>query len=258
MANYHLEVTVISRLKNRSIARSINYISGVPTEDKYAGGVYNKKRTDVLSCKVFLPPGVPREYDDLQFLCDEIDLAEVRYDARTARELKGSLPNELPVHEQVRIVSEFVTENFVSRGLCAIAAIHEGRNEADPSRNNPHAHILVPTRTIGRDGFSEKKDRESDKRDFLNAWRESWATVQNRAYERNGLDVRVSHDSLEVQGVRHREPTIHLTPADWQKEKRGIRTSAGDRKRAIQECNEEKMRKRERSRERSLEVELSR
>lgn len=60
---------------------------------------------------------------------------------------------------------------------------------------------------FGSDGFSKRKDRESDQRDFWNVWRESWAMVQNRA---------------------------------------------------IQECNEEKMRKRDRNRERSIEVELSR
>lgn len=256
MANYHLEISVISRWRNRSIARAINYISGRTIEDKYNGGVYGRSRTDVLFHQTFLPPEVPAEYRDLQFLCDEIDLAEVRYDARTARVFKGSLPNELSSSEQIRIVSEFVMENFVSRGLCAIAAIHEGRNEADPSRNNPHAHIIVPTRTIGSDGFNKRKDRESDRRDFVNLWRESWATVQNRAYERTGLDVRVSHDSLEVQGIHNREPTIHLSRADWQREMQGVRTAAGNRKRAIQERNKEKMMLR--NRERNIEIDRSR
>ena len=77
------------------------------------------------------------------------------------------------------------------------------------------------------------------------------------AYERNGLDIRVSHESLEVQGIRNREPTIHLSRADWQREMRGIHTPAGDRKREIQERN----RRRELyiyRRERSIELELSR
>ena len=62
------------------------------------------------------------------------------------------------------------------------------QNTLDPSRNNPHVHIIVPTRSVGEDGFSERKDREHDKRKYVTIWREQWATVQNRAYERNSLD----------------------------------------------------------------------
>ena len=63
-----------------------------------------------------------------------------------------------------------------------------------------------------------------------------WANVQNEAYARCGLDIRVSHESLEVQGI-NRVPTIHLSRIDWRKEQRGERTPAGDRKRAIEREN---------------------
>lgn len=257
MANYHMEVTTISRGKGRSIARALNYITGERIYDEYNGRSYGHKREDVLFSKIFLPDHAPPEFCDLQSLCDEIDRAEVRYDARTAREFKGSLPNELTYPELTQIVQEFITHNFVDHSLCAIAAIHEGRNESDPTKNNPHAHIIVPTRTVGMDGFCEKKNREWDKKKYIGIWREDWANVQNRAYERNGLDVRVSHESLEVQGVRNREPTIHLSRADWQREMRGIHTPAGDRKREIQERNKARVRH-VHQKERSLELELSR
>ncbi len=88
----------------------------------------------------------------------------------------------------------------------------------------------------------------------MNIWREQWAYVQNRAYERNRLDIRVSHESLEVQGRRDREPTIHLSRIDWQKEERGERTSAGDRKRAIRERNEKRVRQQDLEQELELEL----
>lgn len=249
VANYHLEVGVISRGKMRSVVKSINYISGEKLRDKYNYKTYSHKRQDVLQWKIFLPDNAPTEFHYLQNLCDEIDRSEHRYDARTAREFKGSLPNELPLSEQSRIVREYITKNFTSHGLCAIAAIHEGRNEVDPKRNNPHVHIIVPTRSVESDGFSRKKNREWDKKEYINIWRAEWANVQNRAYERNGMDIRVSHESLEVQGIRDREPTIHLSRIDWQRELHGERTLAGDRKRAIKERNEE------RSRQRQMELE---
>lgn len=240
MANYHLETKIISRSKGRSVTAAMGYISGKTLRDSYNGKTYYNNRNDVIWQKIFLPNDAPPEFRSLQHLCDEIERVEVRWDARTARQFIGSLPNELPSGEQVRIVHEFVEQNFVSCGLCAIAAIHRGRNRDDPARDNPHVHIIVPTRMVGPDGFSVKKDREHDKRKYITFWREQWAEVQNRAYKRNGLDIQVSHERLEAQGKRDREPTIHLSRIDWHKEQRGERTTAGDRKRAIEERNRER------------------
>lgn len=259
MANYHLETKIISRGKGHSFARSINYISGIQLHDVYLDVTFYHKRNDVIWSGTFLPIKAPSCFQDLQVLCIAIENAERRYDARTAREFIGSLPNELSPSEQIKIVSEFIDQNFVQQGLCAVAAIHKGENKNDPSKNNPHTHILVSTRTIGPDGFNEKKDREHNKKNYIGVWREQWAEIQNRAYERNGLDIRVSHESLEVQGkCCNREPTIHLSRIDWQKEHRGERTFFGDKKREIQARNEQRSHQRELEREYALEMDLSR
>lgn len=176
------------------------------------------------------------EYGDLQTLCNEIDRSEKRYDARTAKEFIGALPNELPVDEIIKIVVEFVKENFIKQGLAVMAAIHKGHNAEDMSRNNPHVHILVTTRTLNANGFNPKKLRELNQKKNVELWRKHWARLQNREYERNGLDIRVSHESLEVQGQK-RIPTPHLSVADWQREISGQRTPAGDRKREILKKN---------------------
>ena len=238
MANYHLEVQVISRGKGRSVTRLANYISGKRLHDSYQGATYYKRRQDVIYCQIFQPIGAPPEFYDLQHLCNAIEGAECRYDARTAREFKGSLPNELPAPELARIVEAFIEENFLRQQLCAIAAIHEGRNEQNPLRDNPHAHIIVPTRTVEPGGFSKKKDREHDKPEYVGIWREQWAYVQNEAYERSHLSIRVSHESLLVQGCQDREPLNHLSRIDWQKEQRGERTPAGARRRALEARNQ--------------------
>lgn len=82
--------------------------------------------------------------------------------------------------------------------------------------------------------------------------------IQNRAYERNGLDIRVSHESLKVQGVYDREPTIRLSRIDWQREQHGERTPAGDLKRAILVRNMERMRQRQQEKSHEIAIELSR
>ena len=256
MANYHFEVGVISRGKGQSFVNSVSYICGKTLNDSYRDKTYYNPREDVLQYEIFLPNWAPSQLYQLQGLCDAVNRAEKREDARTARMFIGSLPNELWFYEQSQIVERFVNNNFVSHGLCAIVAIHEGKNEINPKRNNPHVHIIVPTRTVEAKGFYEKKNREWDKRKYINIWREDWANEQNLAYERNGLNIRVSHESLEVQG-KDREPTIHLSYIDWQKEQLGERTIDGDKKRAIKKRNEERIHQKQLKQEHNLEIELS-
>ena len=258
MSNYHFEVTIISRGKGRSVTSSVSYISGRALHDIHNGKTYYKHREDLAWQKIFLPDHAPAEFRQLQHLCDEIECAEMRWDARTARQLTASLPNELPLGELVRIVHEFVADNFTSQGLCTVAAIHRKHNHHDPKKNNPHVHMIVPTRPVGPDGFCKLKDREHDKRKYITIWREQWATVQNRAYERNGLDIQVSHESLEAQGKHDREPSIHLSRIDWQRERRGERTPAGDRKRAVKERNQRRIYQREMEQRQEIELELYR
>ena len=257
MSNYHLEVSVVSRKKGRSIAKLASYISGESLYDAYKDRTHHHHRQDVLYWKIFQPDNVPSEFYNLQSLCDAIEGAETRYDARLAREFIGSLPNELPTQELIQVVNEFIITNFIEHDLCAIAAIHEGRNERTPEKSNPHVHIIVPTRTIGPEGFHQKKDREHDRREYITIWREQWAFVQNQAYERNGVSIRVSHESLKVQG-ENREPTNYLYQIDWKKEQRGERTLAGDKRRAIQQRNQERVKEPQRTMERELEIDLCR
>lgn len=257
MANYHFTVGTVSRGKGKSITKAISYIGRMALYDEYKKQHCRHFGEDLLCFKIYLPANAPPRFSEPQVLCNEIDKAEKRYDARTARTFICSLPNELPLDVQVKIVEEFVQKNFTSNGLCAVVAIHDGKNDKDPSHNNPHAHIIVPTRTLDEKGFSAKKDREHDKKHYVKVWREDWAKIQNRAYERNGLEIRVSHESLEVQGI-DREPTIHLSQRDWQREQKGERTVAGDKKRAIRKRNQEKELEHQRNKERWLELDRSR
>lgn len=236
MANYHLEVQPASRGKGQSMTRRVSYISGRPIHDAYLDKNYCHARDDVLYTRVFLPEGAPPEFRELNHLCCTVEDAERRWDARTTK----SLPNELSLPEWVRIVEVFVEENFTDRGLCAVVAIHQGKNPQCPQRENSHAHIIVPTRPVGAEGFSSRKDRSLDRKERLWCWREKWAQVQNQAYERSGLSIRVSHESLERQGI-DREPVNHLSRMDWQRERQGERTRSGDKRREIQRRNKRRL-----------------
>lgn len=250
--NPHFNVSTISRNKGQSLTKRATYISGVKLQDGYTGKTHYHKRDDVLYCKVFLPLTAPVKLYDLQTLLYELDRAETNWNARMARDFKGALPNELLKQDWVQIVSNYIQGNFLTSNLCAIAALHDGNNPENPERNNPHVHILVPTRPLDHEGFCRHKDRSHDSRRALLIWREQWAAEQNRAYERNGLDIRVDHRSLKEQGLE-REPVPYLHRADWQKEQRGERTEAGERRREIVRRNKEREQNRQMERAREQE-----
>ena len=235
---YHMEVSTLSRGKGRSLGASLSYISGKKIHDRYSGKTYRHRRFDLVQCRVYLPPSSPNALRYLQCLCDELNKAEKRKDARTGRLFICSLPNELVPGEWAKIVKDFIEENFVAKGLCAVAAIHRGTNRDFPSKNNPHVHIIVSTRTVGPEGFNPQKDREHDKRCYIEIWRRAWAEVQNRAYERCHIEKRVSHESLRVQGI-DRKPLRHVNYVDWQRAERQRRIQEKERELARLERNRE-------------------
>jgi hypothetical protein len=235
---YHMEVSTLSRGKGRSLGASLSYISGKKIHDRYSGKTYRHRRFDLVQCRVYLPPSSPNALRDLQCLCDELNKAEKRKDARTGRLFICSLPNELVPGEWAKIVKDFIEENFVAKGLCAVAAIHRGTNRDFPSKNNPHVHIIVSTRTVGPEGFNPQKDREHDKRCYIEIWRRAWAEVQNRAYERCHIEKRISHESLRVQGI-DRKPLRHVNYVDWQRAERQRRIQEKERELARLERNRE-------------------
>lgn len=262
MASFHFEAKNISRGKGGCIAYRVSYETGQKIVNKRTGKCYynRNKRGEVQFSRIYLPEGAPPHFNDLQSLCDAMEDAESRKDARVGRLFIVSLPNELDLDAQVQIVDSFVKANFVDKGLCAIAAIHEKKNPTDPAKNNPHVHIIVSTRTISADGFSVKKLCELDRRENVPAWRIHWARLLNAAYIKAGLPVRVHSKSFKKRGKTDREPLPYLSVADYQKEKNGIRTEAGDRRREVIARNNERKQRRLRQRiaEREMDWDLSR
>jgi len=62
-----------------------------------------------------------------------------------------ALPVELSTEQQRTLVIDFVKEQFVARGMVADVCIHEA------SEQNPHAHILLTTRTISKKASARRK-----------------------------------------------------------------------------------------------------
>lgn len=251
MALYSHNVSYVSRRQGRSIAAVSAYRNGEVLYDDYNGETYDySDRQDVLYKGILLPPDAPRDFEDRQTLVSAINASERRSDARTAREIKIALPNDIPTLEEwVALVTDYISDSFVKLGMCADFAIHEGvlderrkPRSIEPvfvRQNNPHAHILLTTRFVDRNGFAQKC-RGWDKRHYVTQWRKEWADIQNKWFERLGLNVRVSDKSLVDQGIFDRESTKHLGPTVMALELRGIRTGRGDIYRETMTRNKER------------------
>ena len=75
--------------------------------------------------------------------------------SQLCREVEVALPVELSREEQVRLVREYIQENFTSKGMCADWALH------DKGDGNPHAHILLTVRPIKSNGEWGAKRKDS-------------------------------------------------------------------------------------------------
>ena len=115
--------------------------------------------------------------------------------------------------------------------------------------HNPHAHILLTTRTLGPQGFGGK-ERGWNGKELLSEWREAWSRDTNQALERGGQRARIDHRSLAVQhqeALRNgdrakadtldREPEPHYGKAAWMAARTGQANERTDRGLAVREIN---------------------
>ena len=209
MAIYHLSVKTISRSAGRSATAAAAYRAGVEILDTRTGEVHDYRRKGgVEHTELVLPVDAPDWARDRAALWNAAEVAEVRKNSTVAREFEIALPSELSGEARRALAVDFARE-IVGRHGCAVdVSIHEPGREGD-SRNH-HAHLLLTTRRLGSEGFTEKT-RELDQRQSgeVDYWRSRYAELQNERLMDAGLSVRVDHRSLKAQGV-DREPTRHL------------------------------------------------
>jgi hypothetical protein len=82
------------------------------------------------------------------------------------------------------LIREHVREMFLARGMAACWALHWNPRRAE---DNPHAHIMLPTRAAVEGGFSAHKDgkiKPTDRRHWndnrVEEQRAHWAAIQSR------------------------------------------------------------------------------
>ena len=207
LAIYHLHASVISRSTGKSAVASIAYRSGERLTDERLGQTFDyRRKSGVLDTGIEAPDNSPGWVKDRSTLWNEVEKAETRTNSRTAREVRIALPDELDLVKQKAIVQDFVKRNFVEKGMIADWAIHRPSEYGDT--RNTHAHIVLTTREISEKGFT-KKNREWDKVESLNSWREDWSKTVNKTLEIEGVSAKIDHRTLKAQGI-DRDPSVHL------------------------------------------------
>ena len=240
MAIFHLSVKIISRSSGRSAIASAAYRAGEKLKDEEVEKFHDfSKKKGVVYSEIQLPENAPNEYKDRQTLWNKVQEVEKRADAQLAREVEVALPQELDRKKQIELAHDYIQQQFVNKGMIADWSIH------DKGDGNPHAHIMLTTRSLKKDGTWESKQKSTylldengekvpqidpktgkqkigargrkmwkrttvayndwNNRDNVELWRSEWAKQVNRYLEPS---KKIDNRSYKRQGVE-KIPTIH-------------------------------------------------
>ena len=258
IAIYHCSIKIVSRGKGKSAVAAAAYRAGEKLTNEWDGLTHDYTRKGgVVHSEIMLPPHAPPSFSDRSILWNSVEQIEKSNNSQLAREIEIALPVELSREEQTRLVREYCSSQFVSKGMCADFNIH------DTGSGNPHAHILLTMRPLDEKGAwaakskkeyvldesGEKillpsgryKTRKIDLMDWnrqenADLWRKAWADMANDFLEQNGSAERIDHRSNAERGIDE-IPTVHMGVAACQMEKKGIVTEKGELNRNIQKAN---------------------
>ena len=258
IAIYHCNISIVSRGKGKSAVAAAAYRSGEKLTNEWDGMTHDYTRKGgVVHTEIMLPPHAPPSFSDRSTLWNSVELYEKAGNAQLAREIDAALPIELSREEQIRLVREYCSSQFVSKGMCVDFAIH------DTDSGNPHCHIMLTMRPLDERGAwaaKSKKEYDLDENgerirlpsgrykthkldltgwnDKGNAllWRKAWADISNSYLEHAGSTERIDHRSNAERGIDE-IPTVHMGVVACQMEKKGIATEKGELNRAIRKSN---------------------
>ena len=256
----HYSISVVSRGSGQSVMAAASYCLGQKLYSAHDGEWKYPHSSPQRVCytEVMLPPNAPPEYADRQTLWNAVDDAEKRADAQTARRFTIALPKELTFEQNLALIRDYCTKQFVDRGMICDLYYHDSGN------GNPHVHLMLTMRAMDEHGRWLPKTRTAyvldedgerirgangrwlreridtvdwNDQKYAEIWRHEWELAQNNALEAAGYTARIDMRSYERQGITDLEPQIHLGPEAAALERKGIPTTRGDRNREIKRVN---------------------
>lgn len=254
----HTHVDIVTRSKGASVIAKAAYNARDKLQDEYYGKTHDySKKTDLVFSKIFLPEHIPKEFSNREYLWNEVEKIEKSKNSQLARNLLFELPRELNEQDRIKLISEFIEENFTSKGMIADCSIHNPM--ASDHEEQPHAHILLTLREMDSEGKWKPKCRKEyildengekiklksgnyksrkvnlndwNEPDKAKEWRENFSKKANEYLARNNIAKRIDPRTFEEQG-REELPQIHLGTSSYQMEKKGIQTERGNQNRKI-------------------------
>ena len=155
IAIYHWNIGIVSRGKGKSAVAAAAYRSGEKLTNEWDGMTHDYTRKGgVVHTEIMLPPHAPPSFSDRSTLWNSVELYEKAGNAQLAREIDAALPIELSREEQIRLVREYCSSQFVSRGMCVDFAIH------DTDSGTPHCHIMLTMRPLDERGAWAAKSKK--------------------------------------------------------------------------------------------------
>lgn len=197
MAIAYARSSVHTRSKGHSAVAAAAYRAGVKLYDERTGETHDyTKRKDVVYSSIMLPDGGDGQFDEREFLWNQVEASENRKNSQVAKEIVLALPKEYSEEHQIEIARRFAHFHFVQHGVIADINIH------DKGDGNPHAHILLSTRRLQKNKFCRWKARDLNPKfakGFVTEqdhWSEKWREFQNDYSADQMLDVRVDLNHL--------------------------------------------------------------
>ncbi len=210
MAIYHFSAKVISRAAGSSALASAAYRSASRLHDQRLDRHHDfSNKAGVVHSEVLLPDGAPEHLGDREELWNAVEAVELRKDAQLAREIEFAIPREMTKEQGIELARDFVRDEFVDCGMIADLNVHWDIGADGLAK--PHAHVMLTMREVSEDGFG-KKNRDWNRTDLLEKWRERWSEHVNQRLAELDIDARIDHRSLEAQGI-DLEPQHKIGPA---------------------------------------------
>ncbi|ESQ76554.1 Ti-type conjugative transfer relaxase TraA [Asticcacaulis sp. YBE204] len=231
MAIYHLSMKPIARGSGRSAVAAAAYRAGERLVNERDGLVHDfTRKGGIEHSEIVLPDGSAAEWaNDRSTLWNAAEAAEKRKDARVAREFEIALPHELSAEERLDLTRDFAQTLADRFNVAVDFAIHSPDDDTDI--RNHHAHVMITTREVTKDGLGDKTTLERENRwlienglptsqQQLKDIRQEWEAIANLHLARAGHEIRIDHRSHEDRGLEI-EPTQHMGVHATQMQRQG-------------------------------------
>lgn len=203
MAIYHASIKSFSRGKGESSLAAAAYRAGIDLIDTKTRAWHRySQRKGVAEHHMLVPTGAPEWCCDAKVFWDANEAWETRANARVARELEVSLPDELDAPQRKKLALE-LGQLLVNRYQAVVlVAIHEPSGRGD--QRNHHVHLLMSARQVGPNGIGERAGAEFDARsgrgaEEIRVVRELVSATINAHLTQAGVQQKVDHRSLKDQ-----------------------------------------------------------